>query len=527
MYRSMPVRVRRAAFRLTAATFAVLSMCAPSASAAQVALGPDTLVYHQITDLGDDVFGVAAPELSADGQVAVFADAPGTGDELTPNRIFTLAADGGPLTEVDSYKTLCYCSSHVDINEDGSVVVSSDSVQLRVASQSGGRELLVLTSNELGPIRLNADGDTVFFLVRRATTTVGGDPIPRGVWAIDTDGENLRHIVSAADIDAVMDTANADTACCFYSDGLPLDVSASGDQIVFNSYGPLGVHAFAVAGDGGNLRNLAGPFAHVPNLAISADGDTVALHTLPLDGGVNQISVLPFTGGEPEVLASNTGSNFADVLRLSDDGSALLVNPSGLLIDTETGDTRQLAIATPGGDGHTAVLADGMPRASMNADATRVLYAMNTIRCADCANQHEQLAILDIGPADSGNAPQIIETSIDPDELTIGADGRATATVEVAYDGEIISVGVVALLDGITDINVARSAVLLDDGTLGDARSSDDIYSNNTLAYIPVVAREDDTGPRTMRFQAEIIGPDGLRHAIAVDATTLIINAGS
>ncbi len=151
MTRSMSARVHRTAFRLIAATVAILSIFAPSVSSAQVAADPDTLVYHQITDLGADVYGVADPELSADGQVAVFADAPGTGDETTPNRIFTMDAEGGPLTEVDSYKTLCFCSSLVDINEDGSVVVSSDSIQLRVADQSGARELLVLASNELRP----------------------------------------------------------------------------------------------------------------------------------------------------------------------------------------------------------------------------------------------------------------------------------------------------------------------------------------------------------------------------------------
>ncbi len=322
-----------------------------------------------------------------------------------------------------------------------------------------------------------------------------------------------------------MDTANADTACCFFGGSKPLDISSSGDEVVFNSIGPLGLHAFAVAGDGSNLRNLAGPFAHVPSLALSGNGETVALRTLPLDGGVDEISVLPFTGGEPEILTSNTGSGFEDVLRLSDDGSALLVTPSSLLIDTETGDTRQLAIATPGVDGHTAVLAEGMPGASMNADATRVLYAMNTIRCADCANQHEQIAILDIGPADSGNAPQILETSIDPGELTIGADERATATAKVAYDGELVGVGVIALLDGITDVNVARSVVLLDDGTAGDARANDDVYSNDALVYSAVTTREDDAGPRTMRFQAEVIGSDGLRHAIAVDAAVLTVVA--
>ena len=90
-----------------------------------------------------------------------------------------------------------------------------------------------------------------------------------------------------------------------------------------------------------------------------------------------------------------------------------------------------------------------------------------------------------------------------------------------------MSVGIVALRGGIYDPIVARGTALVDDSTLGDARSNDDVSTNDTLAYVPVVTREDgDDGPRTMRFQAEIIGPDGPRHAIAVDAATLTITAG-
>ena len=53
MSRFIPTRGRHAAFRLIAATFAVLSMCVPNVTGAQVASDSDTLVYHQITDLGD------------------------------------------------------------------------------------------------------------------------------------------------------------------------------------------------------------------------------------------------------------------------------------------------------------------------------------------------------------------------------------------------------------------------------------------------------------------------------------------
>ena len=528
MSRAMPLLVHRAVIRFAVATVVILSLCTPSISSAQVEVDPDTLVYHQITNLGEDnLTGVGFPVLSADGTTAVFSDAPGTGDDINPNRIFTVNADGTGLTEVDAYKTSCYCGALVDISSDGSVVVSSESVQIRVATGGSARELLFLNSGELGPLRLTADGATVYFLIRRDVGTLDGqNRLTKGVWAIDTDGENLRQIVSYADVGEVAGIPDVDVAnaCCFYGDGVPLDVSDDAGRVSFGSYGIDGEYVYAADGDGGDLHQVAGPFSNVKNVALSGDGSMIAYDVVLVDG-TQETGVVDYAGGDTHVMATATYSSFDDRLYLTPDGSQLLVSPASLLIDTATGDRRQLAALTPGAPGHTAVLADGMARASMNDDATRFLYVMSHIRCADCTNQHEQLAVLHIGPDETGLAPQLLETALEPNELTIGTDDRVTATAEVAYDGELVAVGVIALRNGISDINVARSAVLVDDGTLGDTRSNDDVFTNNALAYLAVVAREDDTGPRTMRFQAEIIGPDGLHHAIAVDGATLTVMA--
>src|SRR5688572_27597728 len=71
------------------------------------------LVYHQITEMPSVTGSVGFPVLSADGTVAAFTDAPGSGDPEVPNRIFTIAADGSTMTEVDAYQSHCFCTSEV------------------------------------------------------------------------------------------------------------------------------------------------------------------------------------------------------------------------------------------------------------------------------------------------------------------------------------------------------------------------------------------------------------------------------
>jgi hypothetical protein len=486
---------------------------------------PDLLVYHQITNLGDDFLGVASPQMSSDGTTIAFADPFGGSDPEKPNRVFVIDADGGDPTEVDSYRPNCGCPAHIAISADGSVVVSTDSMQVRIADGGGARELLSITSNEIGGIRLSADGETAFFLVRRDVAAVDGTLLTRGVWAIGASGDNLRQIVAADDIADLFGIAIEATGCCFYADGMPFDVSASGDEIVFGAYAGDGEHVLAVSGDGSNLHDLAGPFNWVKNVAVSGDGSTVAFDIVPLDNGNNEVGLVDFAGGDPQIIATATGSSSHDVLRLSDDGSKLLLTPLSHLVDTSTGDRRQLAVLTPGAGGHDALLAEGMARAAMNADATRFSYVMRYIRCADCANLHEQIATLDIGPAALGAAPALSDATIDPTEIADDSVEVATASVAVETEGEIVAVGAVFLRDGVYDVNLAFDAKLLDDGLTADARANDDIFTNGALRYSQAVAREDDTGPRSIRYQAEIETPDGLRHATALDAGTLTVTA--
>jgi hypothetical protein len=198
-----------------------------------------------------------------------------------------------------------------------------------------------------------------------------------------------------------------------------------------------------------------------------------------------------------------------------------------LLIDTGTGDIRLLATSINGvGGNHEAVLTDGLPRATMNADADRFLYTMRTVRCADCVNLPEQLATLDIAPADLGDAPTIADATIEPAEVLLeyASQTTATATVETAHT--VLGVGFAALLPGgVVDVNVGHLRTLLDDGQGSDAVAGDGVYTAGAIEHGPFTARDPDTGPRIVRIAAEVETSDGLRHATALDIGTLNVVA--
>jgi hypothetical protein len=494
------------------------------AQPAPIKAGSGTLVYHQLTAFPEGSGSVGFPVLSADGTTGVFSDAPGTGEAATPNRIFTIDLATRAITEVDAYRSLCFCGSMVDISNDGATVVSSDSVQLRIAGRPDS--LVTLASNELTALALTGNGETVYFLVRRDTGTAdGATPLARGVWAIDADGTNLRQVVGADDVATAVGVPVEQTGCCVHADGHPLAVSESGDQIVFGAYAGDGEHVFTVDGDGGNLRVGRETVQNVMRVAISGDGATVAWDVLPLGASANELAVVPFGGGTPQVFAVPPATEYREAIQLSADGGQLLVSPNGLLIDTATGDARLLAVSiTDVGGTHEAVLTDGLARATMDAQGERFLYAMRTVRCADCANRSEQLATLDLDPGSHGEAPEISGGTIEPAEIGLEQASETTITVTVDASNTVLGVGFTALLDeAMVDVNVGQGRVLLDDGQDGDARANDGVYTATGIVHAWVVARDPDVGPRTVRIAAEVEDDTGLRHATAVDIGILTV----
>jgi hypothetical protein len=500
-----------------------LLLPALSASPAAAQATGTLYVYHQITNFPEQTGSVGYPVLSADGATAAFTNAPGTGDPATPNRIYTINADGSGMTEVDSYVPLCYCGSMVDISNDGSKVVSTDGVQVRIAEGGVARELLVLASGEITSLVISGNGQTVYFLVRRDTSDLG-TPIPRGIWAVDAAGTNLRQIIDATEVATALGVPVEETGCCFHSDGRPLDVSDDGSRIVFGAFAAGAEHVFTAAGSGGNLVHLIGDLQWAMRVAISGDGSLVAYDVTPIGANLNDVAVVPPGGGTAQVLTTMPYSGFDEPFQLTQTGAKLLVSSNGLLFDTTTGDAVLLAASiTDLGGNHVAVLTDGLPRGTMDATGDNFLYVMRTVRCADCANLQEQLATLSIDPVDLGDAPFISNASIDPATLAQNYESEATATASVDSTGEVMGVGFAALLGSEVDLNIGRGMVLRDDGQNGDTAAGDGIYTVSAIMHGPVVLRDDDTGPRIVRIAAEVEGADGRRHATAVDIGTVTV----
>lgn len=499
------------------------------------------LVYHQLTALTPDTRtgGDEAPLLSDDGQRIVFGTHPGEFAADPRNRIFVLNADGTGQREVDVYPFLCFCGSMLDLSADGAQVLSSDSVQLRVADGNGGggRELIALDSGEINAMRISGDGRAVFFRVYRDTTirnTSPSQPIERGIYRINPDGSDLRQIVGPDQMATLFGVAPDQAP--FFGASSGLDVSQDGSRVVFASTstdtdpatgGTAREALFAVNGDGSELHRLLGPtFTYVYGNAISGDGATVAYVTADFGTGRQEAGVIGFDGGGARPLTDSTtirpgtGGNLpsGERIELSFDGSRLLLGSSGVLYDTSGGGQLALGVAAPGvPSDHTPLVGDGLYRATMSADVMRVLYLFQPY------GEPYQLARLDLNPADLTGAPSIMDGSVSPAYVLTETRSTATVSARVSPLEPVPWVGSRVLLAGLPDDNVGTSysSPLVDDGTQGDATAKDGLFTNNTLSTNCCA----EVGPRTVRVKAETQATDGLRDATAIDVALFTVTA--
>ena len=339
------------------------------------------------------------------------------------------------MTEVDSYPSLCFCGSLVDISNDGGTVVSTEGVQVRIADGGGARELLRLASGEITSLVITGNGQTVYFLVRRDTATSdGATPLPRGIWAIDADGANLRQVIDAGDVAGALSLPIEETGCCFHGDGHPLDASDDGGRIVFAAFAGRAEHVFSADGSGGNLVQLRGDLQYAMRVAISGDGALAAYDGTPAGATLNEVAVI------------SAGRRHAARV----DHHALLrirrTVPAHPNRNASVGQLQRPALRHGhrgiGAAGNVDHQCRGKPRSSADRRASarhhgrrgpeQFLYVMRTVRCADCANAQEQLATLALDPVDLGEAPFITDASIDPDSIALdhGSDATVTATVQ-------------------------------------------------------------------------------------------------
>lgn len=491
------------------------------ADAARVAAQTsEAYYYQQITNITDSYTGsVGFPVPSADGTMTAFADAPGSGDPASPNRIFRMASDGSGLAEVDSYVPKCFCGSWVDLSADGGVVVSTESIQLRVTTGGTGTTILEFASNEVSSIRLTAGGDRIGFILARDTALAGSsEALPSGIYLVNGDGSDLRLVAGAEQIAAAAGLT-ADQIAMLRLASQALDLSDDGSKLVFGSWVGPEQWVFSVNADGSGLTQLRTGTTWVQRVAISGDGATVAMDVVPTGTDLNEIAIVPATGGTPTVLASATNSGTSDPIQLTTDGGKLLVSPNSLLIDTASGQIDLLAVSIEGlGGTHLAVIPDGLPRATMDATATKLLYVMRSVRCADCANLSEQLAVMTFANAPA-NAPIVSNPAIEPRSIPLD-DPTQTLTVSAQVSapvGELLGIGFAGVLPtGAVDANFGSTTLLSEATTLSDPAGGSGVY---TQADVPYVQRSTaEPGPREMRIAAEVETADGYRYGTAVDA---------
>src|SRR5579872_116242 len=477
---------------------------APSATATDIAtiVGTTlrTLVYHEITSLTTSANrgGAAAPVLSKNGTRAVF-----TTGNTTPIQVFVVNADGNSApTLVDSYNTLCGCTTWIFISDDGSAVVSSDSKQIRYApaSGSGGQTVVTIGTASTSAIRLSADGGTVYFSLI-GDGTINGASATKGVYAVSVNGSGLHQIVSASAVDSALGTS----ADMNFGDGslALVDSSADNSKIIFNvSVFGAGSYLMGVNANGQNLHKLVGPLVQTYDAGISADGSTVYYNVVPLPSGPpNPVGVMNFDGSNNRVLDTGLDGTGRPG-QITTDGSQIYIENGGRVYRTDGSGFYELAVNNPGATSHPVA---GSFNASMNATGTRFLYLTGD------ASGISQLATIDVNPSSTGAAPSIGNPAINPPFVLVNGGSSATVTANVRTAKTLLGVTGTVLKNNGPDPNISGQP-MYDDATHGDATAADGIFTNNAIRTDCCAA----AGPRTVRIQAEDRAGTR-RHATAVD----------
>jgi hypothetical protein len=482
--------------------------------------GSALMVYHELTQRLDGSLPIDSPVLSGDGRRAIWSETPA--DPKQSNRVFALDIDGGQPREIDAYQPLCFCLTSVDVSNDGNTVVSTEGVRIRVlsggATFSRKRELIRLADDVIDALRISGNGKIVVFLVVRDTTISEpnplkrGAPIPRGIWAVSAEGGGLiqlagiREIAAVAGVPVAELEANPDFRPDTWRTGYELDVSDDGRRIIFNARtGTAGEGVFSIT-EGAPLTKLAGPVDAVYQVAVSGDGQTVALATTDQRG----LTVSVSAGG---TLKTVPNFDFAfdqredERLQLSRDGTKLLGKEQlgSVLVDVATLTKRRLV---PLAISKSHIFTGGGARyATMNAAGTRVLYV---------ARPHGgNLVVIDLGATELGGAPLVRGFHVVPDTIPVDGSKSASVSAEISWDGSLIEVWREILHAGMPDATFGDSGLVPMQDTVGpDPRRLQGIFAAD------LVSRDKKAvpGPRNLRLIIESQAADGRRHGTVFDA---------
>jgi hypothetical protein len=513
--------------RLLLLVLLVVPVAAPPPAGSQEvpsATTADLLVYHQLTNRTVGTTFVDAPVLSGNGGAAVYGEASGVVlDPARPNRVYVAYNPYGQagVTEIDAYVPRCFCNSQLDISETGLEYAVTDTVQIR----SGGtgvplRSHLTLRSNEISGFKMSSNGRGVYFALRRDAAVEGSTTtLPRGIWTLPTGGGTPRQLASMESIARGLGLPLSKlSGSVLHQDATAhlLDVTDDGGIVVFVVWADGAEYVMSVDADGGTPQKLAGPFHLLTHVAISGDGGTVAWVAYRADLVTQDLGVL--RNGQVKTLIDIPNETYQP-LQLSRDGARLLVGNGGLLVDTDAMTSRPLETVSPSLGGAVNLTGWGMERATMNVDATRFLYALPAL----APNAREQLATLDIGPPELGDAPLIRDVRVDPATIPLDGSRGASVVVSISWEGELKGVGLLALGPGGVDGNVGGGSVALIDTQGSDPTRGQGIFAVENLTYHPYETRTDDDGPRTLRIHVEVKTADGRSHATALDVATLTV----
>ena len=469
-----------------------------------------TLVYHEITLFAKQVrFGNGGqPVLSATGNRIVYANAPGDETDARYNDIFVVNSDGSGQRQVDSYKQNCYCSAVVDISADGNTVVSTDSIELRIASATGSTGKRLITNREISYVRISPKGDKVFFIHRRGDASASDTTTERGLYVINTDGSGLKQVAGPKAVASLLGIT-ADKVFPFATNGWSLDVSADGTKLVFGLAAPGGERIFTVNADGTGLRQVLGPVDFVNHAALSGDGTKVGYDIIPPPccSTPNEVGVINYDGSGRKALATNVNAASGLRIQMSNDGSKLLHGTSNRLFFTDGSGAQALSVRGGYFSSDPAVLVtDGFNLAMMNAAADRFVYSV-----ADDAGV-QQIATLDINPANLGEAPAISSQNLSQASIALSGANQSTISAAVKTANKVTRVSAAILNAGVNDPEV-NAPVMLDDGTSGDEVAGDGIYTSNAVRADCCAA----LGPRTVRVKAEVRDSGNRMHATAIE----------
>ena len=468
-----------------------------------------TLVYHQITAFPSgtavNMFNGDAPVISRNGNVAAYA---------ISNRIFAINTDGTNQRQVDSYTAQCSCDSIVDINDDGTTIIATESVQLRVA----GTGTILDTNGSIGAIRVTGDGSKIFFLLSNDSGIAGTSTfLQRGLYVIGTNGSGLRQLIGPAAVASLLGGSASPGNIYFGGGAHVLDISENGAHIVFavSTFPNAALSVMlGVNSDGSGLHQFPlGATYAINAVALSGNGAVAAYVRSPSPCCSNpfELVAINFDGSARTVLSSNVPGLNADPLVIDTAGRWL--HWEGVLYSTD-GATR---FQTDGSHAPFWGPLDAVSLVTMNGTATRFLYVWGG----------GQLATIDLNPSSLGSAPSVTNPTLTPDYILAHDLSTATVTASVAASGKLNDVEAHTfrngLWDGLAGGGNAGGGVMVDDGTNGDVKAGDGIYTFNNI-YSDGVPPE-PPGPLVIRIYADVTASDGRRHATSIDVAPFFLLA--